>query len=244
MKKVLTIILGALLLLSLAVSAQAAADKLPDLRTRTLTDFSIQNASNGEKRLRFTTRIANAGPGRFEVLMNRPNTDTAQMTVRQRIWHTDGTSHTIQVSGTHGFYAGDGHDHWHVYKLQDFGIYKINADGTTGTRAGSGAKTGFCFSDNTVYNLTLPGAPQSPYYKGCGTQSSTSVRIGISVGWADTYGANLAYQWIKINGLPDGKYRVIVRTDPSNWFKEANDKNNNTHADIKISGSSVTRLWP
>ena len=242
-KNLLAISLAALLITGLpATPAQAATDVLPDLKARGLTDFRIQIASNGEKRLRFTTRIANAGPGPFEVRLDHPNTGTAKMTVTQRVYNTAGGWRWIPVSGTHAFFAGDGHSHWHVYKLQKFEIRKLNADGTEGPLAGSGAKTGFCFYDNTVYNLTLPKAPQSPYYKGCGSASSLRVKTGISVGWADTYGANLAYQWIKINGLPDGKYRVRVRTDPQNWFVEARDTNNNTFSDIRITGSTVVKL--
>lgn len=241
-KAALALALVAGLYLTSLTPAHAATAAKPDLRTRTLTDWRIENASNGEKRLRFTTRIANAGTGRFSVRLQRPNTTTATMTVHQRVYNTDGTWTWYSVPGTHGFWGGDGHNHWHVYKLQDFGIYKINADGTTGSRAGSGAKTGFCFYDNDVYNLTFPGAPQSPYFRNCGTKDTTRIDVGISVGWADKYSANLNRQWIKINGLPDGKYRVIVKTDPSNWFKEVSETNNWTHSDIQIKGSTVTVL--
>ncbi len=243
MKNLFAIILAALLVASLSTApAQAATDVLPDLKARGLSDFRIQVASNGEKRLRFKTRIANQGPGRFEVRVQRPNTSTAQMTVTQRVYNTTGGWRWVPVSGTHGFYAGDGHDHWHVYKLQSFEIRKLNADGTEGSIAGSGAKTGFCFTDNTVYNLTLPNARQTPYYRSCGTQSSLRVDIGISVGWADTYAASLAYQWIKITGLQDGKYRVRVKTDPQNWFVEARDTNNDTFSDIRITGNTVVKI--
>ena len=37
--------------------AEAVTEQLPDLRMRRLTSFSIERASNGDKRLRFTTRI-------------------------------------------------------------------------------------------------------------------------------------------------------------------------------------------
>ena len=70
------------------------------------------------------------------------------------------------------------------------------------------------------------------------------MKAGISVGWADTYAASIAKQWIKINNLQDGKYRVIVKTDPSNWFKEVSETNNWTHSDIRITGSTVTVLYP
>jgi hypothetical protein len=69
-----------------------------------------------------------------------------------------------------------------------------------------------------------------------------NVKAGISVGWADKYSAGLAKQWIKINGLPDGNYRVRVKTDPQDWFAETSNTNNDTSANIKISGSTVTKL--
>ena len=222
--------------------AQAATDVLPDLKARGLSDFRIEVTSSGEKRLRFKTRIANQGPGRFEVFSKRSNTSQATMTVSQRIFRTDGTYSSYSVPGTHSFYSGDGHNHWHVYKLQDFGIYKIGLGGTTGARAGSGAKTGFCFTDNTVYNLDLPNAPQSPHYRSCGTSSNLTVTSGLSVGWADTYSSSLPYQWIKINGLPNGTYRVIVKTDPLDWFKEVRNTNNDTFTDIKITDNTVVKI--
>jgi Lysyl oxidase len=107
---------------------------------------------------------------------------------------------------------------------------------------GSGAKTGFCFLDVVTYNLSLPNAPQTKQYTGCGRRASVNVKAGISVGWADKYGAGLAKQWIKINGLPDGNYRVRVKTDPQNWFAETSNTNNDTTANIRISGSTVTKL--
>ena len=59
---------------------------------------------------------------------------------------------------------------------------------------------------------------------------------------ADTYGANLAYQWIKINGLPDGRYRVHVTADPSNRFVEGNETNNRSFRTIQIRGNTVTTV--
>jgi hypothetical protein len=211
-----------------------------------LSSFYIERASNGERRLRFTTVIVNAGPGRFELRGSRPDTTTARMSIRQRISNTSGTYRTIDIprSSTYMFYAGDGHNHWHVYKLQRFHIYPLDANGNEGDLKGIGAKTGFCFFDNTKYNLTLPGAPQTPYYTNCGTSQSLNVKMGLSVGWGDKYGATLAYQWIKINGLRDGNYRVRVIADPYNWFSETNNSNNATWTNIRLSGggTSVTVL--
>ena len=41
---------------------------------------------------------------------------------------------------------------------------------------GSGAKTGFCFLDVVTYNLSLPNAPQTKQYTGCGTRASRMSR--------------------------------------------------------------------
>jgi hypothetical protein len=60
-------------------------------------------------------------------------------------------------------------------------------------KVGTGAKHGFCFYDNWVYNLSLLKAPQNPRYvrTDCGTMLSLSVTMGLSVGWGDKYGYTL-----------------------------------------------------
>ncbi len=84
---------------------------------------------------------------------------------------------------------------------------------------------------------------RAPTTRAAASTSSLRVTTGISVGWADKYGAGLPKQWIKINGLPDGIYRVRVLTDPQNWFIETSNTNNNTHSDIKITGSTVVKQY-
>ena len=206
--------------------------------------FYIQTTSSGARLLRFNTVITNNGPGAFDVRATRPNTATERMSLTQRVYRSDGTYRSIAIplSGSHAFYSGDGHDHWHIYRLQEFTIRKVNADGSLGNVAGRGSKTGFCFYDNTKVNLGLSGAPQSPVYRGCGVKDSLRVTMGLSVGWGDTYGANLHRQWIKINGLPDGRYRVHVTADPSNRFVEGNETNNRSFRTIQIRGNTVTTV--
>jgi hypothetical protein len=227
-----------------AAPAQAATDLLPDLRMRTPSNFYIENVG-GEKRLRFETIVWNGGSGRFDVRMVRPNTSTSRMTVRQRVYRSDGSYYGFDVNGTHGFYAGDGHDHWHVWKLQKFAIRTYNPDGAvTGPEIREGRKTGFCFFDNVRVNASLPGAPSSPQYGNtvCGRRNSTFVNEGLAVGWGDRYSANTAYQWIVINNLPDGKYRVQVIADPKNWFREKVETNNSASAYLQITGNTVKML--
>jgi Lysyl oxidase len=236
-----SVLLASGLFLSSQMAAEATSpERLPDLRMLKPSNFYIQTTSTGDKRLRFQTVIWNAGPGKFGVKMARPDTTTKRMTVSQRVYRSDGTWRSVSVPDTYGFYAGDGHNHWHLYRLQRFTIRAVNADGTLGPVLGSGAKTGFCFTDNTKVNLALPYAPESPHYTGCGTTSTLSVLEGLSVGWGDKYSSTTAYQWIKINGLKDGKYRVYVYADPYRWFIESNDTNNSSYSTIQITGNTVT----
>ncbi len=227
-------------------ASAAPVERLPDLRMESLRDFSIQRTTSGEKRLRFTTIIVNSGPGRFEARGYRASTSTARMSVTQRTYNSDGTvarNLPVDPAKTWMEWADDDHDHWHVKRLQKFTLRPV-VNGTVGEVVGRGAKTGFCFWDNWQYDLSLPGAPQKKHYTGCGTRDATRVRMGLSTGWGDKYGAGTAYQWVKINGLRDGDYRVRVTADYHDWFLETSGTNNYTWTDIRISdgGTTVTVL--
>ena len=54
------------------------------------------------------------------------------------------------------YFAGDGHDHWHVRDFDDYTL--LDADGTTVARA---EKHGYCMQDNTTYG-PMEGQPGRP----------------------------------------------------------------------------------
>ena len=215
----------------------ATSDRLPNLRMLPLHDWHIQNV-NGRRLLRFTTIMANKGPGAFETRGHRPDTATRQMKVDQVIYDAAGGSRRVHTGAT-GSYAGDGHDHWHVQRIMTYELYKVDNPATVR----GGAKTGFCFLDTTRWRLGLPGARQTPYYQEswCGTRRTLSNRVGISVGWGDRYPWNFTFQWIDITGLPAGRYVVRSTVDIGNWYRETNDYDNCSWARIRIppSGTSV-----
>jgi Lysyl oxidase len=215
--------------------AAAATDRLPDLGMARLRELSIDTATiPGRRLLRFTTVIVNVGAGPFETIGSRPDTGTIQMAVRQRIYNEAG-SYRDRSTPAVMFWAGDGHDHWHVRDVEAYELTRLD----NGRRVGTGAKHGFCYFDNTPYRLWLPGAPSSPVYGGCGTAGDLTVTTGISVGWGDTYPAAIAYQWIDITGLKSGRYRLRATADPANWFAETNNTNNTTWVKLRLTGSGV-----
>jgi hypothetical protein len=200
-----------------------------------LKDFYIIKTADGRRLLRFTTIIVNMGTGAFEVRGERPDTNTPTMAVTQRIYDTTGGYRDVNTNATM-FYAGDGHDHWHVKNLQTYELIRKD----NGVKVGTGAKTGFCFYDNQRYVFNLPGEPTSKVYTNCGTSDSISVVTGLSIGWEDIYPYNIAYQYIDITGLIPGRYRLQVTADNYQQFIESNESNNFTWVDIQLKSKKGT----
>ncbi len=222
--------LGVLLLaLGPVGAAGAASARLPDLGMAPLQDFRIDR-STGKRLLRFTTTIVNVGVGPFELVGRRSTTTYSRMTVWQRLYNDDGTRAAARTAATMT-YSGDGHDHWHVDHLERYTIHRMGA----GRELGRGAKVGFCFFDTAPYRPSLPGAPGSPVYPGCGTAQSREVTMGLSVGWGDVYPWYFAYQWIDISGFPAGDYLVRAQADPRSQFTETTTANNFTWTKVRIS---------
>jgi Lysyl oxidase/S-layer homology domain len=198
-----------------APPAVAAADRLPNLKAARPSDFHIVML-NGRRVLRFTSILVNVGAGPMEVLARRPSS-SSPWNVFQVIDNDAGGERRINTDATL-HYAGDGHNHWHVEKMMAYHLWSGR-----GTRADR--KVGFCFFDTTLWAPDLPRSPSSPYYREswCGSRTALTSRTGISVGWADTYGWRLAYQWIDITGLPGGTYTVRAISDPREWFLETDE---------------------
>jgi Lysyl oxidase len=209
--------------------AGAATDVLPDLGMARLENLQIQSTSS-RKLLRFDTIIVNVGDGAFEARGLRSSTRTS-MTVTQRIYNDAGGYRDLPTTAQM-YFAGDGHTHWHLRDLQTYELRRLD----NGVKVGTGAKHGFCFFDNYRF-----GSKRAAYYKGCGNNpDALEVRMGLSRGWGDRYGAGIVDQYIDVTGLTSGRYKLRATADADNWFSESNNSNNFTWVDIQISGTSVS----
>lgn len=231
-------------LMSAGAAAEEVApptDRLPDLAMGRPLDLRLVK-TNGKRRLRFTGVIVNVGAGPFETRAYRKSLKTRTMVVRQRIYDSAGGHRTI-VTPAVVKYAGDGHDHWHVQRVAGYELFADTGEGPVLRR---GAKVGFCFFDTRLRRSSLPRAPKTRRYleKGCGTRNSHSIRIGLSVGWADIYPWNFAWQWVDVTGLPAGRYLLKLSADPEGAFVERRETNNCNWTRIQIprTGSKVTVL--
>jgi putative cell wall-binding protein len=212
--------------------ASAGADRLPDLRMASLSNFYTEN-SGGERRLRFRTIMTNEGSGPLEVRGRRDSLNQPHLTTQQAIHDGSGNVRLVNSRALME-YAVDGHDHWHIQGVMLYQMWSANGAVRRGT------KVGFCFLDSYRFNLGLPGAPQSQVYpeRLCGDRGDLTNRMGLSVGWGDDYPANFAYQWIDITTLPAGDYTVLARADEQNWYLESDETNNCAYARVRITSTN------
>jgi hypothetical protein len=165
----------------------------------------------------------------------RPDT-ASPMVVTQRIYDDSTVGyHDVSVTGAEMFYSGDGHNHWHVRDLETGELLRLD----NSSKVGALAKHGFCFYDNYRYDLSLPGAPLSPAYTNCGGVNSLHIVPGLSVGWGDSYPWNVAYQYIDITGVGNGRYRLQVSASTALGFQESDYANNVSWVDITLRANSA-----
>lgn len=235
----LTLVVGRVLQ---PVPATAATQLLPDMRMAELTTIKADKTTiPGHRLLRYTAEIVNVGAGPVEAQGSRPDTSTQTMPVVQRIYD-DAAGFTDVPSGTHMFWAGDGHNHWHLSDMEQGVLTPFS----NGSQVGTSAKEGFHFADGSAFDLSLPSAPQTKRYTACGGKScnidALSVKEGISVGWGDIYASGVALQWIDITGVANGKYVLTVTADPNGYFEESDTTNNSASATIRITSTNVAVL--
>lgn len=227
-------------------SASVALDgseRLPDIGMLPPRDFSIQQRPKGVRWLRFDAIVVNIGPGDFEIEGRGTISGNRRGNVVQLI-ETDGAPVVVETPAEM-FYAGDGHDHWHVEDMQHWTIASMN-DRARPLR--SGEKRGFCFWDNYRYGSLADPTYHPTTTSACETRGDDVVPMGLSVGWGDEYPSTIAFQYIDITGLPNGDYEVRLVADPATLelpngeFVEAEEGNNTSWAIIRITRKVVTVL--
>ena len=211
--------------LSVPASGQ---DLLPNLRALPPTDLSVvTNADTGNPELRLTATSWNSGAGALE--LNAGPAGQAGQDVYQRIYQKNGTYRT-NLAGT--FVWHPEHNHFH---FQEYAVYTLRPISAPGASQRQAYKTSFCVTDTTKLDGRLPGAPRKPVYAIC-----NQFVQGMSVGWADSYGWQLAGQAIDLTGNPDGLYELTVDIDPRNHLVESDDTDNTACVLLQIGVAART----
>ncbi|MFJ9648901.1 lysyl oxidase family protein [Streptomyces sp. NPDC101206] len=125
-----------------------------------------------------------------------------------------------------------GHGHYH---LRDFNEYSLLDMSDREVRPG--LKQAFCLMD---VERTNPNAPRPFGFYTCSNQ-------GVSTGWSDVYSSSLPCQYIPIDGVPDGEYRLLASTNVSRVAREDRYDNNSVIVGLRIQGnnppSEVAPYW-
>ncbi len=175
----------------------------------------------GETVYRFTGALPNIGAGKLEVReVTHPD---ATQDVYQRIYDSSGVLDHERLIGS--FPNADSVPPRHLWLpgIAQYNFRTVLAGNGVGPIVASHDKTSMAVVDSDDYDTSLPGAPPSSVYN-----SVASPLLGISIGWADVYGAGLPGQWVPATGLADGQYWLEVFVDPYDRIEESDETNNVT----------------
>jgi hypothetical protein len=211
------------------------APVLPDLTMPALREFQgAVGEDSADEFVFFTASIANVGSGPFMIRAVR-GSERGAWRVSQRFEEQDGSLSELETPGTM-VWGGHGHDHWHIHVGASYRLYSL-PDMTLRRKY---EKVGYCFFDQESFDLALASAPQLPRFpKGtCDGFERLAVDMGLSTGWNDPYHWTLPDQRLNVSGLPDGEYRLVAKADPDGWFRESDEANNETWAELRLTTST------
>ncbi len=220
---------------------------LPDLRPVIPKDvYTVGSRAEGDLRLKFDTTIWNAGSGPLETRGSRnPETDTLE--VYQFVYQqTPEGRRAVRTRPVGTFDYNHRHGHLHFDEFAHYALWSLDARGNRKTRLADNAKVGFCLMDikdmgsgKTHLQSGRMGKPGGPVYAGCREDIQ-----GVSVGWGDEYLALLYEQDLKLTGVPDGEYDLVVTTNPERRLEELDYSNNTAVVGVRLQGGKVTALLP
>ena len=182
------------------------------------------------EQLFFSASITNIGPGPFVIKAVRGD-ERGAWRVSQRFQERDGTQSERETPADM-VWGGHGHNHWHVQIGASYRLFAL-----PGLRlVRSYEKVGYCFFDQVRFDPNLPDAPKGQVFAKdtCDGRSTLALEMGLSPGWQDPYTWLLPDQRLDITGLLDGKYRLVAKADPNNWFRETDERNNVTWVDLAL----------
>ena len=236
--------LTALVPLAGAPPVSAARDLLPDLRMAPVYGLRTERTDSGRVRLRFGTIVWNVGQGPLEVRA-KDRVRRKMKTVSQWVLDSAGRKHGIAHPGLNAFYAGDGHDHWHIPNFVVVTLFPTpGSEPPPGSEVRRLRKIGFCLTDLVRVPLAFrpPNSAERVQYpvSGCGHKGWDRIRIGIAVGWGDDYKPYFAYQLVDVTKLAAGNYRLCASANWDGEWAEMSATNNSYWLDVQLDPAAAT----
>jgi hypothetical protein len=207
----------------------------PNVRALPPRSIAMLNATT----MKFSATSWNAGDGKLELVPRNPFTDAdgnTKQPIDQKVYCSDG-SNFLRPAGNAVYHAAHSHVHF-----ADYANYILEQDTATPQNPRKGTKTTFCIMDTTGVNTQLKGASGSSVFAWCPTQETEFDMQGMSIGWGDTYGAELSGQSMFIGDLAAGMYRLRHVFDPKNVLLETNDGDNESCRRVEIGDGANGRF--
>jgi Lysyl oxidase len=225
-------------------ASAGGAQRLPDLDQETPSALTITRRASAYV-LGFDSAVRNVGDGPLIVDAHRPAPGTDTMTADQLIDRVGGPHDVVPGVGRLRYVVSPDHRHWHLlgfdrYRLRRAGVHEA---------AVRDRKSGFCLGDR--YRITdrrLRSAPDEPRYTSrCGLAAPglLGIQEGISVGYGDDYPANLEGQYLRLSGLPGGRYVLVHRVNGARLLSELSHRNNAASLLLQLrwrAGAPVVRI--
>jgi Lysyl oxidase len=183
---------------------------------------------DGRFYLGFESAVENQGKGPLLIEANRRESEDPEMSATQVLRRSGSGTRRVPGVGSVRFVESETHRHWHLLR---FDTYELRRASDTALLAPD-QKTGFCLGDR--YNAGAPGSP--PLTGSCGLDRPDleAISMGISVGWGDDYRPHLEGQEFEITGFPAGRYIVVNRVNADGRLREANPRNNEASALVRV----------
>ena len=229
-----TLTAGAALLICAPALAQTPAEPggelAPDLEQEPPSGLVLTVDATGRRapryRLGFRSAVRNVGLGPLLIDGRRSSRRTPAMTATQLVQRADGAVDRVPAVGRLRYVVSPDHRHWHLLGFDRYSLRR--ADG--GRTVRRDRKTGFCLGDRYRTSAALAGpSPAAPAFTSkCGLRRPGRLTMseGISVGYGDDYAANLEGQYLKLNGLPDGRYVLAHEVNANRRLRESSYDNN------------------
>jgi hypothetical protein len=207
--------------------------RCPDLIVRAPSELKVMRSRAGRVLLGSRNILVNRGAGPMYLLGQRLGLRT--MTVRQRIYTTDGTFvefplerarldfWTIPVPPGQGRY----------WKLRDGLRFELwTAGGPIERFVRFGRKTRFCMRD--LRRVPGMAGPRTRQFPACNQSPDKQVvRLGISAGWYESYPAFYFEQYVDVTGLR-GCYSLRHIADPLGHIFESDESNNMAATRVRL----------
>lgn len=215
----------------LSLSQPIAELLLPDIVVIRPREIFLRRTSSG-RALRFSTTFINQGQGPLEIIGH----------TEEELNITYAAQYVQQINGP-GIYRDIGtftyhpaHRHWHIDQYVQYQLWSVKPNGEADQLLVTSNKQSFCIWDENSHDLTMEKAPKVRAYPFSCNQRTQ----GMSVGWSDTYRANVEGQEMNLADLSDGTYIFRSFVNPDRKILEGSYNNNENIIYLEIKGDQLT----